>query len=98
MSDLIIEVEARRQALRMSQSEVSKALHVSQGQYSKVIAGRVALTAKMVTRLKAWLDAQEPTSTDLDHQISLKCMELMHLLQQRQLATSEQVSAAPPST
>jgi|JI10StandDraft_1071094.scaffolds.fasta_scaffold2254938_1 transcriptional regulator with XRE-family HTH domain len=83
MVDLIDEVETRRQALRLSQAEVAGALGVSQGQISKVIARKVALTGKMSARLTTWLGLREPAPTDLDEEILNKCMELMHLMRRR---------------
>lgn len=83
MRDLISEVENLRQSKRMSQAEVARQMGVSQGQYSKVIARRVPLAAKMTVRMRSWLEQHESTVASLDHDIREKCIELMHLLRAR---------------
>lgn len=83
MADLIDEIEARRQVARMSQAEIADALGISQGQYSKVVKRRVALTAKMGRRMRQWLDNSETGSAEVDREILQKCIELMHLIRQR---------------
>lgn len=82
MVDLIGEMEARRQVLRLSQEMVALQVGVSQGQYSKVVMRKVPLTPKMAARMNRWLSADSaPTKGDA-LAILEKCMELMHLLQQ----------------
>lgn len=83
MADLIVEVEARRQAARMSQAEVAREVGISQGQYSKVVAGKVALTAKMSVKMRRWLSGGDSPQADIDREILLKCIDLMQLLQRR---------------
>lgn len=83
MRDLIAEVESLRQSERMSQAEVAGQLGVSQGQYSKVVAKRVPLAPKMAAKLAAWLNQRDATTANLDREILDKCIELMHLLQER---------------
>lgn len=83
MSDLIAEVESVRQSERMSQAEIAHQTGVSQGQYSKVVAGRVPLTPKMAARMRAWLERREQKSMSNDREILDKCIELMHLLRAR---------------
>ncbi|WP_323717270.1 helix-turn-helix transcriptional regulator [Paracoccus aminovorans] len=83
MVDLIEDVEARRQAARMSQAEIARELGISQGQLSKVMARKVALTSKMTARMSRWLGKDSKGAEDLDQEILKKCIELMHLLQRR---------------
>ncbi|MYA86853.1 MAG: helix-turn-helix transcriptional regulator [Boseongicola sp. SB0662_bin_57] len=83
MTDLIATTENLRRSERMSQAEVAREMGISQGHYSKVVAKRVPLAPKMATRVTVWLQQRETTSAGVDHEIITKCMELMHLLQER---------------
>lgn len=81
MIDLVDEMEVRRQALRLSQHDVAARIGVSQGQYSKVIKGKVPLTPKMAARMTGWLAGTGALDKDDAQEILDKCIELMHLLQ-----------------
>lgn len=83
MRDLISEVENLRNSEGMSQAEVAGQLGVSQGQYSKVVARCVPLAPKMTAKMTAWLKRREESTADIDREIFEKCIELMHLLQER---------------
>ncbi|MCG7625079.1 aldehyde dehydrogenase family protein [Epibacterium sp. Ofav1-8] len=67
----------------LDQAEVAHQMGVSQGQYSKVVAGRVPLAPKMEARMKAWLERRESRVASGDQEILEKCIELMHLLRAR---------------
>lgn len=84
MVDLIDDVEGRRQATRMSQAEVAREIGISQGQLSKIMARKVALTSKMSIRMSRWLEERPEEAANLDREILEKCIDLMHLLQRRQ--------------
>jgi hypothetical protein len=88
MVDILISVEADRRARRLRQSEVALALQVSQGHYSKVMAGLVPLSRKLEKRMLAWMRAEgDAVATigdgkrmrELAISIRDQCMELMHL-------------------
>jgi transcriptional regulator with XRE-family HTH domain len=81
MIDLVDEIEVRRQALRLSQHDVAARIGVSQGQYSKLIKGKVPLTPKMAARMAGWLAGTGALDKDDAQEILDKCIELMHLLQ-----------------
>lgn len=80
--------EARR-SRRMSQSEIARALEITQGHYSKVVASRAPLSDKLAKRMEAWLtvSGQVPLGDNatqriyqLAASIRRECMELMHLV------------------
>lgn len=87
--DLILSVEEARRARRMSQAQVAEALGITQGHYSKVVAARVALSARLAERMQAWLAKGRETTLGNDatrriHSLAAsirhECMELMHLV------------------
>lgn len=87
--DLILSIEEARRSRRMSQGEVARALKITQGHYSKVVASRAPLSGKLAKRMEAWLAAngQAPLGDDatrriyqLASSIRRECMELMHLV------------------
>ena len=80
MVDLIEEVEARRQALRLSQEKVAAEIGFSQGHYSKVTKGGVPMTPKMAAKMTNWLADEGALGKGSAEEILEKCMELMHLL------------------
>lgn len=80
MGDIIKEVENRQRATRMSQAEIARQLGVSQGQLSKVLAGKVPLTKKMSNRMAVWLARTGSIEAVSAQEILKKCIELMHLI------------------
>ncbi|WP_121904509.1 helix-turn-helix transcriptional regulator [Sphingomonas sp. PP-CE-3A-406] len=88
MIEVIHEIERIRLAARISQAEISLALGVTQGHYSKVINGKAELSSKLQERMQAWIGAQdnaghETTTARRMRQLAVsirqQCMELMHL-------------------
>ncbi|WP_030540852.1 helix-turn-helix transcriptional regulator [Sphingobium sp. DC-2] len=87
MTVVIHEIERVRLAARISQTEISQILGVTQGHYSKVINGKADLSRKLEERMRSWIGAQDAgaeTSTSrrikqLAVSIRQQCMELMHL-------------------
>lgn len=87
--DLILSVEEARRARRMSQAQVAKALEITQGHYSKVVASRAALSVGLAERIEAWLarNGRATLGNDATRRIHSsaasirrECMELMHLV------------------
>lgn len=83
--DLIDDLEAMRQEMRVSQSEIARQLGISQGHYSKVAARNAPLTRKMAVRIEHWLNANAASGALQDEQalqeIFKKCISLMHSLE-----------------
>ncbi|WP_445682726.1 helix-turn-helix domain-containing protein [Radicibacter daui] len=82
MTDLINELEAARQARRISQAEVAGDLGISQGHYSKIVARNVTLTRKMSLRMSDWLGRHDGHASDPRlREVLSKCIDLMHSLE-----------------
>lgn len=88
MPDVLSAVEAARRTGRVKQAELAGALGITQGHYSKVLAGKVNLSGKLETKMSEWLTAGEhPVSGDakskrireLTVSIRNQCVELMQL-------------------
>ena len=88
MVDVVGSVEEARRQERLSQLEVAQSLGVTQGHYSKVVAGRVSLSPALAERMEQWLvesgrqrggNASTRRMRELATSIRSQCMELMHL-------------------
>lgn len=56
-------VESKRRETLMSQAELSNLLKVHQGHLSKILAGKVPVSAKMSLRMSSLLDAWPPSAS-----------------------------------
>ena len=81
-------VEHARLKMRLSQSQLASAFEITQGHYSKVMSGKVILSADLRERMETWLTSQiEPLQEEqiawrmqaLAASIRRECMELMQL-------------------
>lgn len=88
MGDLLISIDTARKERRIRQSELADALKVTQGHYSKVVAGLVPLSSKLEERMRAWLAQVEAVEikSDRAHRvrqiaetIRAQCAELISL-------------------
>lgn len=89
MTELILDIERHRKAMRLSQAEIAELLHVTQGHYSKVISGKVILTNDLSEKMRGYLSkAVLPSSgvhesrrvLELLGEIKEKCIEIMQVL------------------
>ena len=58
--ELLVQVEARRRLLKMTQQVLAEQLGMTQGHYSKLIRGRVPLRGGAEVQLKRWLARARP--------------------------------------
>jgi len=88
MVKIISSVENVRRDERMRQDELARLLGISQGHYSKVLAGKVPLSGKLENRISSWLDEQGRENKsdakshrirELTNSIRAQCMELIQL-------------------
>jgi transcriptional regulator with XRE-family HTH domain len=88
MSNLMARLERTRLAARMSQRQLGEKLGVTQGHYSKVMAGIVPLGDGLREKAEAWLIAQAADEgasdvmmrmQELAASIRRECNELMQL-------------------
>lgn len=88
MTDPRERVEHARLKARLSQAQLAGTLEITQGHYSKVMSGKVRLSADLRERMLAWLHSQsEPVGEEqiawrmqqLAASIRSECMELMQL-------------------
>lgn len=88
MTDLRGRVEHIRLRTRLSQDQLAGMLEITQGHYSKVMSGKVPLSAGLRDRMEAWLQLQSESGGNeqvawrmqaLAASIRRECIELMQL-------------------
>ena len=88
MADLPERVERIRLRTRLSQAQLARTFEITQGHYSKVMSGKVPISAGLRGRMEAWLQSQSESGgneqvawrmQELAASIRRECIELMQL-------------------